>query len=1153
MSLQFILGGSGAGKTHYLYETMIQESMVNSDTKYLILVPEQFTLQTQKDLVTMHPNHGIMNIDILSFLRLSFRIFDEVGGNHRLVLEDTGKSMIVKKIAMEKRNELVMFGANVKKQGFIDEMKSIISELLQYSIHTPELDKMKQIAGERRLLSNKLKDIITIYDAYEEFLKDRYISAEEVLDVLCDVIDDSKIIEGSVICLDGFTGFTPSQYNLIAHLLRKAAKVYVTVTLDERLENRPVKEHELFHLSYKTIEKLTTLADENRVEVLPNIFPEKCGQTLYRYKNSKALAHLEHNIFRYPYKIFQEEQQDITITAAKNAKEEVKCAAIEIQRLLREEGYRYKDIAIVTGDVEGYSEPIKLELGRLDIPCFIDQKKNILTNPLVELIRASIELVEHNFSYEAVIRFLKCKLIHVDKEALYLLDNYVIAQGIRGFSMYQKEWNRNYKTKYSIDFERINSLRQKFVDEVTKLYEVLNQKEAPVKEKITAIYELLVNYRCEEQLDVFAQELKAKATDEDMQRAKEYEQVFRLVLDIFDRIVELLGADILSLREFKDILETGLKEAKVGLIPPGVDQILVGDIERTRLKDIKALFFVGVNDGIVPKANPGGGILSDMERQLFADHAIELSPTKRQNAYTTEFYLYLNLTKPQNRLYLSFAKLDGSGKSMRTSYLISKIQKLFPNLITKNADSKGISEDEKLNRALSTDYGFEYLVASLREFEESTQDDLFYELYQLYLNEQLPAKLSFSEVMEGVFYRNKETGLSAHVAKKLYSESLIGSVTRMERYAACAFAHFLEYGLGLEERKEYKVSVPDIGNIFHEALELFSKKLKDSEYSWHNLPKDVEVTFGRESVEEAVQDFENGILESSKRNAYLIKRVERILLKTVETLTKQLKAGRFEPLFYEQFFSHADRYLKLHGRIDRVDVYEEEGKLYLKVIDYKSGSTSFDLMSLYYGLQLQLGVYLTAATQLMKEEHPDKEVIPAGVFYYNLDDPIVEKSDHVEEEVDKKLRMNGLAIADKSIVPMMDLNFLSPDGALTPSIKSSVIPVETSKDGEFTKRSSVATKQQFELLQTYITDLLHEFSVQIMDGRVLHNPFKNKNKEACTHCKFSAVCGFDCKIDGYRYRKLKPLTGDEVWQLIDEKGDEEDGEHVVDTTTEESN
>ena len=1155
MALQFVIGSSGAGKTHDLYETVIQESMINPNTNYMIIVPEQFTLQTQKDLVCMHPKKGIMNIDVLSFLRLAYHVFEEVGGNHRLVLEDTGKSMIVKKVVMEKQKELLTFGSSIRKQGFIDEMKSMISELLQYSIHTTELEAMVKIAGDRKLLSNKLKDIKTIYEGYEDFLKDRYMNAEEILDVLCEVIDSSSMIQDSILCLDGFTGFTPSQYNLLAHLIRRAKMVYVTVTMEKAYYAKQLKEHELFYLSAKTVEKLTKIADEAAVKILPIKVPKKEETTnrYYRYKESEALNFLEKAIFRYNKEQFEKEQEDITITAAMDAKEEVMHAVIEIRRLLMKESYRYKDIAIVTGDVSAYGELVKRELAKVSVPCFVDQKKNILTNPLVEFIRSAIEVVDHNYTYDAVMRFLKCSLAQMEQNHVELFENYILAQGIRGQSMYQKEWSRVFKTSYIIDLETINQVRVELLEKLTPFTTILKGKETTVKEAITALYDLLVSYGCEQHLLDTADMFKVKQTEEDLQRAKEYEQVYRIVLEIFDRMVELLGEDKLPLKEFKDILETGLKEAKVGLIPPGVDQILVGDIERTRLKDIKALFFLGVNDGIVPKANPGGGILSDLDRQLFEEHEIELSPTKRQNAYTAEFYLYLNLTKPSHRLYLSYAKVDASQKALRASYLIGKILKLFPRLKIITPGIKTGDWFQELNGLLGTDRGFLYLIEQLRDYDSEHTDAVFYELYQLYLEETLPIPIPLSFVMQGIFYHNKETGLSAVVAKKLYSETLVGSVTRMEKFAACAFAHFLEYGLMLEERKEFTVSVPDIGNIFHEALELFSKKLKSSQYTWHTLPKEVEIELGKESVIEAVQDFGNGIFQSSMRNAYLITRVERILLKTVETLTNQLRAGNFEPQLYEQSFSHADRYLNLHGRIDRLDLYEEENRIYLKVIDYKSGSTSFDLMSLYYGLQLQLGVYLSAAMELMKEEHKDKEIIPAGVFYYNLDDPIVDKSEHAKEDIIRKLRMNGLVNQSKDVVTMLDSSFLTGQGGLAPSVKSSVIPVETGKDGGYSKHSSVASIDQFTQLCKFIRDLMHDFSLQIMKGEARHNPYKNQNKEACSYCKYRLACGFDCKVEGFRYKNLKKLEKEKVWELLMQGGEVEDGEYDLDSATEESN
>jgi ATP-dependent helicase/nuclease subunit B len=1147
MSLQFVIGGSGAGKTYQLYKNVIESSLKGPKGKYLILVPEQFTLQTQKDLVTMHPKKGIHNIDILSFLRLAYRIFEETGGNDRLVLEDTGKSMIVKKVMMEKRKDLILFGANVKKQGFIEEMKSIISELAQYSIHSEELQRMKEVANGKPLLNHKLTDIMTIYQAYEEFLRDKYINSEEILDLLCDVIEDSSLVNDSDIFLDGFTGFTPSQYKLLSHLMKKAKSVTITITMEESQINRKQEEHQLFYLSGKMMEKLTDLAITERIEIKqPILVAKENGGYSYRFHNSMALSALEKNIFRYPYKPYRKEQEDVTITVAKDPMAEARHAVIEITRLLREEQYRYKDIAIVSGAIEVYGDIVKRELELAGIPCFVDHKKNILANPVVEFLRSALDVVTHNFDYEAVFRFLKCGLTDFSTDEIDLFENYVIAFGIRGKYRYEQEWQKKYRTNYEIDLEKINFVRGCILKVFTPLYETLTDKNSSVRECILSLYDLLCTYHIEEKTNRFIEKFKEHGEDEDKLRAKEYEQIYHMILEIFDRMVELLGEDILPLKEFRDILDTGFREAKVGLIPPSIDQILVGDIERTRLKDIKALFFLGVNDGIVPKANPGGGILSDAERQLFADHEIELSPTKRQTAYLTEFYLYLNLTKPQNKLYLYYSKLDASGKSIRASYLLGKISKIFPELKIYDADRK-LREDE----LLGTDQGLSYLISVLRDYE-GEQPKLWKEVYHLYVSGQIKGRISIDRVLQGVFYQNYEQGLTREVARKLYGETLLGSVTRMEKYAACAFAHFLQYGLNLEERQEYKISMPDIGSLFHEALERFGEALKDLGIAWNELPDDIRISLGERCVRETVENFGNGILESSKRSAYLATRVERILQRTTKTLTHQLQQGVFEPGSYEQYFSHADRYLNLRGRIDRVDLYEQDGKLYVKVIDYKSGSTSFDLMSLYYGLQLQLGVYLSAAMELMKEQYPNHEVHPAGVFYYNLDDPIVTKSNSIEEDIEKKLAMNGLVNASKAVVPLLDTSFRGEEGELAPSTKSTVIPVETGKDGTYTKRSSIAKEEDLNALMDYIKDLMHRFSEQIMDGKVRHNPYKAKNRNACAYCSFQSVCGFDCRVNGFSYRILKTLNKDEVWSLMKEE-DEFFGKDELDTGTAEGN
>lgn len=1158
MGLHFILGSSGSGKTYQLYQKTVEQAQAKQEQNFLVIVPEQFTLQTQKDLVQIHPNGGILNIDVLSFLRLAWRVFGELGGVQRVVLEDSGKSMIVKKVLLKKKHELEMFASNVGRQGFVDEMKSMISELFQYSIDLNKLDQIVDQTKTKPQLNRKLKDIRTIYEGFQEFLQEKYITAEEILDVLSQVAEKSSLIRGSVICLDGFTGFTPAQYKLLHKLLQNTKDIYVTVTIDPAVCGRSLKEHELFYLSSQTIERLVLAAQQEHQDTSFQIINDT---VVYRYQNHPELAFLEKHLFRYPAAVYQDKPKGIQIFEAKNREEEVSRTILEIQLLIRKEQYRYLDIAVITEDIAGYGELLQQEMEQAKIPCFLDYKRDILSNPLSELLRSVLDIVDHNYAYEPIFRMLKTGLFDWSHEDIDLFEWYVTALGILGRNRYQKEWKRKYRSAYELDLKKINGLREKFLQMIEPLNEVLSKK-STVKECLTAIFEFLRTYKIEEKLLEIADELKESEDFTDRQKAREYEQVYRLVLELFDRMAELLGDDVLPLTEFRAILEAGLAEAKVGLIPPGTDQVVVGDMERTRLKDIKALFFLGVNEGLVPKAVSGGGILSDADRQLLSEQQVELAPTKRQVSYTTEFYFYLNLTKPNERLYLSFFRLDADGKMAKPSYLIGRMLGLFPKLCIIPIEPYQLSEKEKqegtqdkeLIALLKTDRGRSYLADGLRTYDKEKKTKEFEALFHLYQQNKLGREQELDKLCEAAFYQRKESGISKKAARNLYGATLFGSVTRMENYASCAFSHFLTYGLGLEQRPEYKVALPDIGTLYHMALEKFSGKLKEYDRTWRNVTEEEIEQFGKECVQEACKDYGNGILTSSSRNAYLIKRLERVLHRTLTVVHGQVSSGYFEPDAYEYAFFYADKYLNLRGRIDRLDLYEKDKTIYVRVVDYKSGTTTFDLNSLYYGLELQLGVYLSAGMRKLSEEHPEKKVTPAGVFYYHIADPMVERSDHAQEDIKKKLAMDGLASKEVPIITSMDTEFLGEDGRLRPLVKSQVLPIETTKTGELSKRSNVVSERRFYELLKFIEDSMLQFGQEIMDGVTALNPYRSKEKNACEYCPYASACGFDLKLEGCEYRRLEEFSREEIWKKIEERNRKKGEDHdTMDNGTKESN
>lgn len=1140
MSLRFYFGPSGSGKSHRIYEEIMQRAAQEPGRNFLIIVPDQFTMQTQKDLVMRSDRGGILNIDVLSFGRLSHRILEEVGTKEMPVLDDTGKSLVLQKIAADLKEQLPAMGSLLHKQGYIHEVKSAISEFMQYGISTQDMDKLIASAEKRGALAMKLRDLKTLYRGFQDYIRDHFITTEETLDVLRRSLVKSKILPDSVVVFDGFTGFTPIQNRLIQELMRVCEETIVTVTIGE--EEDPYQmdgEQKLFHLSKKTVADLVKLAAEAEVTRGEDVFVKGSPN---RFTEASALCYLEQNLFRYQYEPYTEKQCEIRMFEALSPREEVHQTALYIRKLIREEGLTYRDIAVVIGDLEGYASYVETEFGQLEIPCFLDRTRGIVLNPMIEYIKSALQLYIRDFSYDTVFHFLRSGMADISREEIDELENYVIRTGARGYRTYSRLFTRKTEEmqqgsgqedteRAEETMERLNRIRQQFADTVEILHMAPRAKAG---EYVDHLYDFLVQNQVQQKLLNYQQRFEQEG---DLAKAREYAQIYRLVMDLLDQIYELLGEEEISLQEFADILEAGFGEITVGTIPQNVDRIVVGDMERTRLKQVKVLFFLGVNDGNIPKNVSKGGIISDMDREFLIESGTEMAPSPRQQMYIQRLYLYLNMTKPSQRLYLSYAKVNSDGKGIRPSYLIDTVRKLFPQLAVEYPQNRS-----RLEQIEGRQEGARYLAEELREYadgtlrEEERQD--FYLMYRAY--EADPE--GRDRLTAAAFRRYKESGLSRIVARALYGRQLENSVSRLETYAACACRHFLQYGLSLQEREEFGFEVSDMGNVYHAVLENFAGKLAESGRTWWDFDENFATQAIKEAVEGYAATYGETVLYSSARNEYAITRMSRILTRTVLTLQQHLKQGSFQPDDYELSFRFAEDLDSIHvdlseeekmhlqGRIDRIDVSEDAEHVYVKVIDYKSGNKKFDLAALYYGLQLQLVVYMNAAMELESRKHPDKEIVPAALLYYHIDDPTIETpveltQEQINEEILTKLRMNGVVNSDPAVVERLD-RFLQD--------KSKVIPVEKKKDGSFSARSGILSREELQVVSAYVDAKIRDIGREILDGKIAANPYEKGNEEACTYCAYKKVCGFDGSIPGYEKRQLEDLDKQTLMQRMQE-------------------
>lgn len=1102
MPLQFVFGPSGSGKSHYLYDHIIKESMRCPKEQFIVLVPEQFTMQTQKDLVTQHPRHGIMNIDVLSFGRLAYRVFGETGGDTLPVLDDEGKNLILRKIAGDYEGELRVLGGNMKKLGYISEVKSVISEFTQYDVGEEEIERVMESAGEGTALYYKLQDIAVLYRGFTEYLEKRYITKEELLDVLSKVIAKSEMLKNSIVVLDGFTGFTPVQNRLIRELLIHCRKVMVTAAIDDR-ENPYVYKHpyQLFALSKQMVTSLIQIAKEEKITVEDAVC--MYDGPVYRFRENDALAFLERNLFRYGANAYGKEQDVITIHAARNPKEEAMAAISGIRALVRREGYRYRDIGVIVSNMEAYGDYLEQAFDMYDIPVFMDHKRSILLNSYVEYIRSLLNMVEQNFTYESVFRFLRTNLSGFTFQEVDALENYVIGVGIKGYKKWQERWIRRLKDMSEEELETLNHNRVLLVEKIDELVFVLRQRKKTVRDITLAVYEFMVREELQQKLK--RQEEQFQNTGE-LALAKEYAQIYKILVELFDKFVELLGDEEVSLSEYCKLLDAGLEEARVGVIPPSVDQVVVGDVERTRLKDIKALFFIGANDTFLPGSLLRTGLLSERDRAKFAGEKIALSPGGKEKAYVQKFYLYMNLTKPSEKLEIYYSKVSSDGKNVRPSYLIQELKKLYPMIQVQEEEGKPLYRRELTQQTA--------LIELIRGFQEGGDgmDSTWQELYTWY--KRSPKwKEKIEHLLDAGYYRKPADSLTEEVAKRLYGEHFEDSITRMERFSVCAFAHFLTYGLGLRERQKYDFQPVDLGNVCHSALELFSKKLKDEHLKWTDLTDEDQERYIEDSVKEAVTDYGNSILYSSARNEYMITRIKQLLGRTVWALTKQLAAGDFSPAAYELRFEN--------GKIDRIDTCEDGDKVYVKVMDYKTGSKAFDVVALYHGLQLQFMIYMDAALKEEKDRHPGSEVIPAGVFYYRIQDPLVDKQpeENPLDAVLRELKVDGMINLRDEVLEHLDHRM---DG------ESLVVPVKFNKNGKLAKSSKAVPEEEFEIMMKHALRKVEETHGKILKGETDPAPYRRGQETGCDYCKYRHVCGFDKKIAGYDYRDITKMTKEEA-------------------------
>lgn len=1131
MSVRFILGESGQGKTEYIKNEVISRSMQEPEQSFFVIVPEQFSLQMQREMVLSYPSHGFFHVDILSFFRLAYRVFDECCYEPGELLEDLGVSMILKKILHEHAGELPYFKKSIHQQGFLDKLKSMIMEFISYGVDCEKIENLEDKIERYPALNHKIKELSVIYRYFMEEISGTYMVMEQTLDVLKDLVPKSKLLSKGIFYFDGFTGFTPLQLKVLSALILQAKEVVFTVTIPYFPVGRRERE-ELFYFSEKSVKSILKICEKQKVGLEdPVILNEKIPPRYEKNDQGRELSFFQKNIFRPRSKVWAEEVSAISIVRCVNPEEEAEYILHKAEELVRKQGYRYRDIAILTGNEEEYIPAFLRQAKRLHLPLFADVSRQLSYQAGVEAVRALFYLAQMDYSYESVFRYLKSGMSNLLDEETDYLENYILAAGIRGFSMWNQPMKRRTYLLGEEGEEKIERLRQQVMSETRDCYLVLKDGESSVREKMTALYQTLVSLDFEKKFKEKAWKAKEQA---DFDQAREYEQFYPLLMDLMDKTVNIFGDMAMPVKELAQIMDAGLESLGITVAPLSMDQLIVGDLKRTRLPQIKALFLAGMNDTFIPPIPGEHGLLSDDEKEILAPLGVELSLRLEEQVLENEFYMYLAFAKPRESLFFSYSSMGNDGSARRPSLLLGQCVKIFPKLKIRDY----LKEEKR--KYYSWEDSRELLRECIREAKKQPDQPAGRVAYALFsYGMDIPCcRREIGDLWEKKSEFITFDPLSGSLPSKLYGDNFYGSVTRLERYNNCPYQFFLTYGLGLNEREEYKVKALDLGNVFHSALEYYSRKIRYSEYSWKTVPKEFSCQWKKEALSYAVDERLMEMIGSSQRNRHYLRTMERIFNKTIEVLHKQLKNSDFEPDKFECRFGKNDflestvlsleekRTMRIEGIIDRLDIYEDDDCIYVKIIDYKSGNTRFDIDKVYHGMQMQLMVYMNAALEIYGKE-TGKKVVPAGMYYYQVKDPLIRIEKPDEKMIMKEFCLSGYTNSDPEVLKHLEVT----EGEFVS------VPVRMTKGGAPYSNAPVMESEDFLAMGEHIRHKITEIGKEIYCGNITPYPYKNASFTVCDYCPYHGVCGFDDKLPGYRYKEFEKLSANEVIKQIREQVD----------------
>lgn len=1124
--LHIYSGRENVDKDNFIFENI----RLRGREKNILLVPDQFTLEAERKAFKCLKTRGLMGLEVLSPSRLGQRILAETGTKAEVSLNNYGRHMLISGILTRHKDSLGLFAGMGAKSAFVDMLADIISEFKQYGTDPAEIFGIMQPEEQKSVLGQKLKDISLIYEQYEREIADKYIDAEDYIEIFINKIRDSRLVKESEIWVYGFDYFTPKNFKFLGELMKYAASTHIVLSYDDSGRDR-----ELFQITGELIERLKDMAKLSGMEYRLSSIDDKTGKIK---EKPEELAFLEKNLYALPGEKYGKEPENIRLVKASNPYTEVETAVAYIHNLIRKEGLRYRDIAVICNDLDSRGSILLRTFEEFGIPCFMDRRKSIIHSPVVNLNLLLLEMAGGKVDTEIIIGFMKTGFVGLDYSSVEKLENYAKKYRLKGWT-----WNKAFtKTekkdeKAEQELEELNAYRQITMNKINSYLKAVKKAET-MGEALKALYDFIdVELNLSERLQEMIGRLEQERRYEE---AIELSQLWDMTVDLYEQFFIITANEEADPKYMASLLRAGFEAMDVGMLPATLDEVLVGTMQRTRVGQIKALVVLGVNDGILPQTSGDNSILSEEDRLWILERkegAVKRSePCKSEGLRVKEekLAIYRMLCSPENFLYISAAVSDSEGGELKPSMLYTRLVELFPEMrVRKDL----LSAEEAYGLLENKSSGLRHLASALREARQAEKepDREWVEALRWYKEHD---KQGFRKIYKGLTFSPKGTSVNQKLADALYgivrefpdSAILTVSPSRMENYGRCPFSHFIKYGLKPEEMRTYDISGMDMGDLYHISLMKLAEHLSadglpvNHEGSmWSTIDEDSCKALINRFIDEEIVNYRGGVFVQGSYESYRVRRIKRVCEEVAVSLVEQVKKGSIEKMFFEESFTNRKKskfpavgvetsqgVVEIEGKIDRVDILKGG---YVKVIDYKSGAESFRASDVLGGLKLQLMLYLEAALGRYKQ--------PGGMFYFkivekDIDGDLMGKSidsESIRAAFQKSFKLDGMMIDDQGVLEAIAGDF---DGY------SDIAPLRKTKDGEVkaTSASGLLSPDEFKEFREQAGKKSKEICEEISKGDMDILPAKSDNISACEYCKFASICNFDICFDGCRYRKV---------------------------------